>query len=1220
MTILGTTHDDRPVLHRRAGGAGRLHRRRFVDDRRRRIWLGVCLLLASFGGGVVGRGQESEAVQDSGAFPEVLGTGTLPIEAEIRFRDESGELIFVPNVTMRELIQARMLATGSGPDPFRQFAYRQTRLEIEAHDGHAEVVARFEIELGPTARAADVSLALSTVQLESAQPEFDGPQARHQFVAENTGYRWILQDLAVEPDSPRVYSVVLRGKAKIVDEADRRWLQLPLPTGPTEVRAILPAGATDARVRPEDILEFQPGEPEVHLKVLSRGGAFQLTWKRPSSVTPVASVEAQSRTLFEVTDPQDAWKATTNLTVRWHGPDADHRFRVALPPGARWRSFPQPDFDRFSIALESPASESDAGSDGGEGDSMPEDSQRAVLVVENQDLTQTPSLDLTFEWEWSPDRPQSESTPLTTVVPCLSVSGVNAHRGIVDLQYPASYSLMFEEGDGSRLIQQGRLPDLFAVHQLRFEFRREPSDMRVTFRPERSNPTIRPIYHVHFDGHKLDMTVWLECSFDITRHQLELGMDFGDWALQENTARWLAGPDDPLSDEGETLDVRQASDGRGIVLRGIDPDPNSYTANRRIDQVWRVEAQMDWNPQEEASLSFRLPQILLGRNTGVPSGALIISTEDNILVNWDQEHSQGLFADAFSEEYEKYVRLSGARKPLSYRFPSQSTPPVWAGDVKRLPQAIAAEESVRVEVLDGTVSTTQNWSLRVANEPLTAIELAVPSDVTGLQIYIDDELATADRIGQIPAVTTAGPGEASASGTDAAGGGANREYHVYAIRGMAPVMGTAKVQITMARPWMASAVPAGQGTATAPADPPTGSPAQIDVHLAFLHQPRVRAMVRRLALDGEYFIEVTGSSGLERWTYVPGARADIARGLPADVDSVRMTIHPHAGTSAGGLRIRNSWLQTAISGDQRRDRYVARFQGAPTALRIKLPERADVRNNRVQALIDGVPTDAVYDSRTDTLIVAVPPVAEADGGTASERTLDLFYAVRSGLQSLTRLDVAAPIIEGGNQDGRFYWQLAIPNTQHLLWATDALTPEWEWRWNGFCLYRHSVLDEPELTRMLQSAEVDELPVSINRYVLSGPPLDQPWRAWVAARHVLWLPIGLLAIVMTVVVLHIPLLRNPVFGLLLGLGILTLAVVAPDLGILVGQTAAMALSLSLLIIVTQGAIDSRVRRRSVFATRPVTHTEPSEQFSVAASVQIVPATAGQGSSVARREGG
>ncbi|RMF41148.1 MAG: hypothetical protein D6753_10125 [Planctomycetota bacterium] len=1169
--------------------------------------------------------QDAGVPQGAMAFPQVLETGALPVEAEIRFRDESGELIFVPNVTMRDLIQARMLASGSGPNPFRQFTYRQTRLDVEVNNGYADVVARFEIELGPSARAADVPLALSTVQLESAQPQFDGPQARHQFVAENTGYRWILQDLTGQADAPRVYTVVLRGKTKIADEADRRSLLLPLPTGPAEVHVTLPAGTSDPRVRAEDILEFQPGEPEVRLKILSRGGAFQVSWKRPSAIASVASVEAQSRTLFEVTDPVDAWKATTNLTVRWYGPDADNRFRIALPPGARWRSFPQPDFDRFSISLENTSSGSEDGASSQGADvRLQEDSQRAVLVIENHDLAQTSSIDLTCEWEWSPDPPESESTPLTTVVPCLSVSGVYSHRGIVDLQYPASYSLVFEEGESSRLIQQGRLPDLFAVHQLRFEFRKEPSDMRVTFRPERSDPTVRPVYHVHLDGHKIDMTVWLECSFDITRHQLELSMDFGKWALQENTARWLAGPDDPLADVGETLEVRDSGDGRTVVLRGIDPDPNSYTTNRRIEQIWRVEAQMDWDADENTSLSFALPQILLGRGTGVPAGALIISAEDNMLVSWDQTNSQGLFADAFSEEYGRYVRLSGTRQPQVFRFPSQSKSPVWAGDVKLLPQVVAAEETVRLEVVDGVVSTTQQWNLRVANEPLNEIHLAVPADVTGLQVYIDQTLTSAEPIGPLVAVSPQEAGTAPAVEPGETADVLSGEYTVYAIPAAAPILGTAEVQVVMARSW--SAPPQSSGRSAPPPSTTVSEerPVEVEARLAFLHVPHIRPVVRYLTLGGDYFIEATDASGREQWAYVPHALPDAGRGVAADIHSIRLTIQPHVGSSAGSLSIRNSWLQTAISGDQRRDRYVARFLGMPTVLRIKLPDRADVRNNRVRALIDSVPTDAVYDSRTDSLIVAIPSADAGDGAQPqqlpAERTLDLFYSVRSGLQSLTRLEVAAPLIEGASQDGRFYWQLAVPRTQHLLWTTDALSPEWRWRWNGFCFARHSVFDEPELTRMLQAAEVDELPVSVNRYVLSGPAPDQPFRVWVAARHVLWLPTGLLAILVTVLVVNVPLLRSPVFGLLLGMGIMTLAVVAPDFGILLGQTVALSLSLALLIIVAHAAIDSRVRRRSVFTTRPATHTEPSEHFSVAPSVQIIPATAGHGSSVTGREGG
>jgi hypothetical protein len=77
---------------------------------------------------------------------------------------------------------------------------------------------------------------------------------------------------------------------------------------------------------------------------------------------------------------------------------------------------------------------------------------------------------------------------------------------------------------------------------------------------------------------------------------------------------------------------------------------------------------------------------------------------------------------------------------------------------------------------------------------------------------------------------------------------------------------------------------------------------------------------------------------------------------------------------------------------------------------------------------------------------------------------------------------------------------------------------------------------------------------------------------------------------------------------------------PDLAVLFGQTALLSLGLVVLIFVTQAAIEARVRRRSVFTTRPSSYVDGSEQFSVARTTSRIPSTTAirTGSSVVASE--
>ncbi len=62
-------------------------------------------------------------------------------------------------------------------------------------------------------------------------------------------------------------------------------------------------------------------------------------------------------------------------------------------------------------------------------------------------------------------------------------------------------------------------------------------------------------------------------------------------------------------------------------------------------------------------------------------------------------------------------------------------------------------------------------------------------------------------------------------------------------------------------------------------------------------------------------------------------------------------------------------------------------------------------------------------------------------------------------------------------------------------------------------------------------------------------------------------------------------RHPAALLLLIACVLSMATIWPDLAILLGQSSIAALVIVLLYALTQAAIESRVRRRSVFTSRP-----------------------------------
>ena len=143
--------------------------------------------------------------------------------------------------------------------------------------------------------------------------------------------------------------------------------------------------------------------------------------------------------------------------------------------------------------------------------------------------------------------------------------------------------------------------------------------------------------------------------------------------------------------------------------------------------------------------------------------------------------------------------------------------------------------------------------------------------------------------------------------------------------------------------------------------------------------------------------------------------------------------------------------------------------------------------------------------------------------------------------------------------------------------------------------------------------------------MSGRFPTQPLKPTVVSRFVIWFPVGSIAIGIATLVITYPSFRNPIYGFILAGLVISFGMLAPDVGVLLGQTAVVALGLVVLVLTTQAAIESRVRRRSVFAHRALGHGDASGQHSqlqstAASAIASPPTTEKLGSSVAASGGG
>jgi hypothetical protein len=122
------------------------------------------------------------------------------------------------------------------------------------------------------------------------------------------------------------------------------------------------------------------------------------------------------------------------------------------------------------------------------------------------------------------------------------------------------------------------------------------------------------------------------------------------------------------------------------------------------------------------------------------------------------------------------------------------------------------------------------------------------------------------------------------------------------------------------------------------------------------------------------------------------------------------------------------------------------------------------------------------------------------------------------------------------------------------------------------------------------------------YLMSGQYPREPFQVLIVARYLLWFPIGGIAILIATLVANFQACRSPFAGILLAFILAGVAITFPDLGVMLGQAAGVAMALVFLVFVTHAAIESRVRRRSVFTARSTSQFEGSERLTASQSAQ------------------
>lgn len=1182
------------------------------------FWLLGCVLAAA-PVRVHGQSENTPALPPSSLLtplPDVLSEGTLQPKARLWLSDRDGNQILVPEEFAEDYFSSRGQSAGGG---MSLPAVTLERVEVDAQiDGDvARITGKFSIALAQD-YASPVNLAFGSVQLNQSSFSGESSQNRLLAVRDDPGWRWVVRG---EPQS--IQTATLTGVSRVDSDQQRKSLRISLPLAPCTLRLKLPANADDLRVRNEDVLQHkQSAEGSVEVEVSCRGGEFLLSWRERAEVPQVAAIIASSSTRFEVVDPTQPWLATTTLKIRWHGRDAANQLRIELPTGGQWLAPPNSDAERYMILFQDdPPNEPPAA------EAVEAPQAAAVAVLENFDVSRNELLEIKLDWEWSPTLTKEESPAKEIQLQTPLVHGVDQHTGIIDCVVTSAYAVVYKEGAGAQLVHQAPLMDPFARHQLQFKFDRQTFDLRLVFRREQSLPTIRPTYVVEVDRHKLTLTMWFDCSFDTNQPQMEIGLMLDEWVIQENTAR-MTDPNDLFSTAGEVLQVRQQVD-RNYVIRSATGPSTNYAGARHVDQVWRVVAERTWSA-EDHELYFQVPRIIRGRVNGNPeidhgSGAMLVTSKSNVMLTWQEAAGTGLQRDSFSTEYQRFVSDAeqSIRKPMVYRFQSSETTPRWAGRAELLPRQVTLEQQIAVDATATQVRVVQDVNLQVANEALGELRFAVRKDVADSQppqVLINGQLVSAPMVtmlseAELERLLRPDDNDLSQTngGNTAAGlSPANPKtvWQTYQTRNAPQILGATQVEIRTGLNWKRVETSTGVGPSDTEENTSKTSAAEttrVDVPLAQLILPAGSRHARQaFTLSSDPHVDAVVAAGTipTSETSASGLRLGA---LEQGQKSLALELRPRRMLGVAPVRIEMSWLQTFVNSQKRRERFVARVESNSNELQLKLPRAANIREGLVNVSVNGVIQRYRYDQPSDIVTI---PLAD---GPNKPHVVEVSYFLPDSLAWISVLQVSPPEIVGAEQTEQFYWQLLTPAVQHLGWSPRELTAEWTWQWGGLCWKRTSQLTQRQLEELIGARPQEPPPASANSYVMSGRGVSGSPTAWVLSRFILWFPVGLVSIAISFTALNFSVVRKPVVVFTLAVGVIGLAMIWPDLATLAGQTALLSMGLVALVWVLQAAVDSRVRRRSVFSARPSTYVDRSDHLTVARSGRPVSVVHSHGSS-------
>jgi hypothetical protein len=305
-------------------------------------------------------------------------------------------------------------------------------------------------------------------------------------------------------------------------------------------------------------------------------------------------------------------------------------------------------------------------------------------------------------------------------------------------------------------------------------------------------------------------------------------------------------------------------------------------------------------------------------------------------------------------------------------------------------------------------------------------------------------------------------------------------------------------------------------------------------------------------------------------------------------------IGPARGSLGAAVQVSQAWIQTWLTWTTRQERVAYRLTTAHPAVRVRLP--SGVRRSALQAAVDGHETElAVRGPRM--AVVSIPAAAR-------ERpcVLELWYTidapspwlgmVRDRLQPAEIDDAVAP--------RRTYWQLGLPEDQQLVVMPDDMAAEMAWAADRWPLARRPVMDQRQLEAWIKASGQDRFPLGTSEYLFGALGRWPTLGVTIVQRRLLVGACSAAALVLGLVLLHVPQARSVTLLVVGAVAAAGLAAAAPDTALRLAQAA----TIGVLVFAAAAAWSRVTLPRGIAPAAPLSTFVPRPRDSVSSSGSAV----------------